>query len=254
MLDDGLYQRFGTPDFALALHVAAEIPAGMVAYRAGFAMANVDSVDITVQGVGGHGAHPHTTIDPIVQAAQLVLALQTIVSREVKPIEPAVVTVGSIQGGTKSNIISDSCQMSLTIRSYSKEVRKQILAAIERKSKAVAMGAGAPDPTITITEGTDAVYNNQDLVERLVPVFRRTLGEKNVIEAPQTMGAEDFGMFSRTGVPIMMFALGSISAERMKTFSRPMSLHSALYHPDIRPTLKTGIAAMSAAALELLAK
>lgn len=253
MLDDGLYRRFGRPDFAVALHVTPLLPAGNVAYRGGFAMANVDSVDITVRGVGGHGAQPHTTVDPIVQAAQLVMALQTIVSREVLPTEPAVVTVGSIEGGTKHNIISDACELKLTVRSYSQEVREQILEAIERKAKGVAVACGAPEPEVTVTEGTDAVFNDRDLVERIVPVFRRVLGEERVHEAPQTMGAEDFGMFGRDGVPVMMFGLGSISPERMSRLPRPLSLHSPVYYPDPRPTLVTGITAMGAAAIDLLA-
>lgn len=252
MLDDGLYRRFGRPDFALALHVTPMIPAGMVAYRAGFALANVDSVDITVKGTGGHGAQPHTTVDPIVQAAQLVVALQTIVSREVSPIEPAVVTVGAIRGGSKHNIIADECQLRLTIRSYSSEVRQQILDAIERKGRGIAIAAGAPEPEVRVTEGTDAVFNDHDLVERVVPVFRRVLGEPNVVEGPPSMGSEDFGMFSRDGVPVMMFGLGSIAPERMRRLARPLSLHSPVYYPDVRPTLVTGMTAMSAAALDLL--
>lgn len=254
MLKDGLYRRFGRPDFALALHVAPDLAAGKVGYRGGFALANVDSCDITVRGVGGHGAQPQSTVDPIVQAAQLVLALQTIVSREILPTEPAVVTVGSIHAGSKHNIISDECKLQLTIRSYSSDVRQQILDAIKRKAKGIAMAAGAPEPEITISEGTDAVFNNEDLVERLVPVFRDVLGESNVVRVPQTMGAEDFGMFARDGVPIMMFRLGSISQERLEKLPRPLSLHSPLYYPDPRPTLVTGITAMSAAALELLPK
>ncbi len=252
MLEAGLYERFGKPDFALALHVSSRYPTGTIAYRGGFAMANVDSADITVRGVGGHGASPNTTIDPIVQAAQLVLALQTIVSREISPIEPAVVTVGSIHAGSKHNIISNECQLLLTIRSYSPEVRKQIIDAIKRKAKGVAIAAGAPEPTVKITEGTDAVFNDQDLVERLVPVFRNVLGEKNVIPAPQTMGAEDFGLFSRQSVPVFMFGLGSITGERLKALKRPISLHSPLYYPDVRPTLVTGITAMTSAAMNLL--
>ena len=252
MLDDGLYRRFGRPDFALALHVTPGIPAGMVAYRAGFALANVDSVDITVKGTGGHGAQPHTTVDPIVQAAQLVMALQTIVSREVSPIEPAVVTVGSIRGGSKHNIISDECHLQLTVRSYSSEVRQQILDAIGRKAKGIAIACGAPEPEIVVTEGTDAVFNDHDLVERVVPVFRRVLGGQNVVEGPPSMGSEDFGMFARDGVPVMMFGLGSISPERMRRLPRPLSLHSSVYYPDVVPTLVTGMTAMSAAALDLL--
>ncbi|MEO1969932.1 MAG: amidohydrolase, partial [Pirellulaceae bacterium] len=142
----------------------------------------------------------------------------------------------------------------LTIRSYSQDVRKQVLAAIERKAKGVAMAAGAPMPTVKFTEGTDAVFNDVDLVERLVPVFRRSLGGENVVEAPPTMGAEDFGMYARDGVPILMFRLGSISPERLSGLSRPLSLHSPLYYPDIRPTLVTGVTAMSSAALDLLRK
>lgn len=253
MLDDRLYQRFGRPDFAVALHVTPLLPAGSVAYRGGFAMANSDSVDITVRGVSGHGAQPHTTVDPIVQAAQLVTALQTIVSREVSPIEPAVVTIGSIQGGTKHNIISDACELKLTVRSYSQAVRQQILEAIERKAKGIAVACGAPKPAVNVVEGADAVFNDRDLVERLVPVFRRALGEENVHEAPQTMGAEDFGMFGRDGVPVMMFGLGSISLERMSRLPRPLSLHSSVYYPDPRPTLVTGMTAMGAAAVDLLA-
>ena len=183
----------------------------------------------------------------------MVMALQTIVSREVLPTEPAVVTVGAIQGGTKHNIISDACELKLTVRSYSQEVRKQILEAIERKAKGIAVTCGAPEPEVTVTEGTDAVFNDRDLVERIVPVFRQALGEERVHEAPQTMGAEDFGMFGRDGVPVMMFGLGSISLERMSRLPRPLSLHSPVYYPDPRPTLVTGITAMGAAAIDLLA-
>ena len=252
MLDDGLYRRFGRPDFAIALHVTPNLPSGSVAYRGGFAMANVDGVNITVRGVGGHGAQPHTTVDPVVQAAQLVLALQTIVSREVSPIEPAVVTIGSIRGGSKHNIISDECKLQLTVRSFSQEVRKEILASIERKAKGIAIAAGASEPKVEIVEGTDAVFNDQDLVERVVPIFRRVLGEQNVHEAPPTMGSEDFGMFARDGVPVMMFGLGSISAQRMRRLERPLSLHSSVYYPDVRPTLVTGITAMGSVAVDLL--
>ena len=254
MLEDGLYEKFGKPDYALALHVSPIVPAGRVAYRGGFALANVDSADITVRGIGGHGAQPHTTVDPIVQAAQLVLALQTIVSREITPIQPAVVTVGSIRGGSKHNIIADECHLQLTIRTYSQQVRKQILEAIERKARGIALAAGAPEPEVKISEGTNAVFNDLDLVERVVPVLGKALGDGNVIEGPQSMGAEDFGMFAQDGVPIMMIALGSITAERLKELGRPLSLHSSIYYPDIRPTLVAGMTAMSAAALDLLSR
>ena len=177
MLDDGLFRRFPRPDYALALHVAADRPTGHVAWRAGYAMANVDSVDIVIHGKGGHGAYPHMTIDPIVIAAKLVLDLQTIASREVKPIEPVVVTVGSIHGGTKHNVISDDCTLQLTVRSYTPEVRQQILDAIERKANAAAASAGAPKPDITVSDGTPALSNDADLAKRLEPVIRKELGD-----------------------------------------------------------------------------
>lgn len=252
MLNDGLYQRFGKPDFALALHVEPK-PVGVIRYHAGYALANVDSADITVRGFGGHGAAPHTTVDPIVEAAQLVLALQTIVAREIDPVEPAVVTVGSIHGGTKHNIIADECRLQLTIRSYTPEVRKKLLEAIERKAKGIAIAAGAPEPTVQFSEGTDAVFNDPKLVQRVLPAIRVAIGDTNVIEAPPVMGAEDFGLYAAHGdVPIFMFWLGSLSADHMKQLSKPLSLHSPIYYPDPRPTLVTGITAMSAAALELL--
>jgi hippurate hydrolase len=257
MLKDGLFERFGRPDFALALHVDATRPAGQVGYRQGFALANTDNVDITLHGKGGHGAYPHTTIDPVVQAAQLVLALQTIVSREVKPIEPAVVTVGSIHGGTKHNIIPDQCQLQLTLRSYSDEVRKQLLAAIQRKAAAVAMGAGAPEPIVKVTEGTPALWNDQELAERVAAIFRRVLGAGNVAIAEPSMGGEDFSLFGRSGVPAFMFWLGSVDDKRLARYQQlgqsPPSLHSPLYYPDYEETLVTGITAMASAALELLA-
>ncbi len=251
MLDDGLYKRFGRPDFALALHVAPH-PAGIVGVHAGYSMANVDSADITVHGVGGHGAYPHTTVDPIVQAAQLILALQTIVSREIEPIEPAVITVGSIHAGAKHNIISDECKLQLTIRSYSPKVRQQLKDAIVRKAKGIALSAGAAEPDVTFSEGAAAVFNDPALVARLKPIWQAALGELAVIDAPPVMGAEDFGMYSRENVPIVMFWLGSIEEQRHKQLDRPLSLHSPLYYPDPRPTLLTGITAMSCAALELL--
>ncbi|HEY2250460.1 MAG TPA: amidohydrolase, partial [Planctomycetaceae bacterium] len=164
MLDDGLFKKFPKPDFGLALHVDSSMQSGKVGYRAGYILANVDSVDITMRGKGGHGAYPHTTIDPIVQAAQLVVNLQTIVSRENSPFEPAVVTVGSIRGGTKHNIIADSCHLKLTVRSYSDKVRKLLLEAIKRKANAVAAGAGAPEPMIEFSDATPATRNDESLV------------------------------------------------------------------------------------------
>jgi hippurate hydrolase len=256
MLDDGLFERFPKPDFAVALHVDATLPAGRVGIRSGRLLANVDSVDITVNGKGGHGAFPHTAIDPIVQAAQLVLALQTIVSREVKPTEPAVITVGSIHGGTKHNIIGGQCRLQVTVRSHSDEVRRHIHEAIVRKAKAVALGAGASEPEIVFSEGTPALFNDEGLTERLAPVFRQVLGDDRVSGAELTMGGEDFSRYAKAGVPIMMFRLGSVDAQRLARYEQlgqqPPSLHSPLYYPDARATLVTGMRAMTSAALELM--
>lgn len=256
MLDDGLFTRFPKPDFGLAIHVASDMAAGNIGYRSGFSLANVDSVDITVKGRGGHGSAPETTIDPIVQAAELIVALQTIVSREVKPLEPAVVTVGSIHGGTKHNIIGDECKLQLTVRSYSPDVRKQLLEAIERKANAVAQGHRAPAPAIQVTEGTPSLYNDDELAARLRPVFERTLGETHVETVEPVMGAEDFSLYGKAGVPILMYRLGSVSQRRLDQIKMagltPPSLHSAKYYPDFELTLRTGIATMCDAIRHLM--
>jgi len=192
MLDDGLFERFPRPDFVLGLHVSAVLAAGKIGYRPGYTMANVDSVDITLHGKGGHGAYPHNTIDPVIQAAQLVLALQTIISREIDPTQPAVITVGAISGGTKNNVIGDSANLQLTVRSFAEENRLQVLGAIERKAKAVAMGAGAPEPTVLIAKGTPSLFNDPELASHLRPVFQNLVGEDNVLISNQTMGGDDF--------------------------------------------------------------
>jgi hippurate hydrolase len=256
MLGDGLFERFPKPDYAVALHVAGDKPSGTVAVLPGYSQANVDSVDIVVKGRGGHGAKPETTIDPIVQAADLVMALQTIVSREVAPIDPAVVTVGAIAGGTKHNIISDSCHLQLTVRTYSDAVRKQVLDAIKRKADAVAQSYGAPPPDVVYSEGTPSLKNDAELAGRLRTVFADVLGEENVVANTPSMGGEDFSRYGRAGVPILMYSLGSVDAKRLARFEAlgvpPPSLHSGAYYPDIEPTLRTGVLTMTAAALELL--
>lgn len=258
MLDDGLFDRFGKPDYGIMLHVDPALRAGAVGFRAGFTMANVDSVDITINGRGGHGAYPHATVDPIVQAAQLVMALQTIVGREVKPIEPAVVTVGSIHGGTKHNVIGNTCHLQLTVRSYDADVRRQIHEAIRRKAAAVAQGAGAPEPTVHISEGTPAVWNDVEMADRLGRVFAHVVGQQNVEKSEPSMGGEDFGRFGRAGVAILAYRLGSVDAERLEEYEKagrePPSLHSPVYYPDVEPTLATGIGTMAEAAIELLPK
>lgn len=264
MLGDGLYTRFGRPDYALALHVDSELEAGKVGWVSGFSMANVDSVDIVVRGVGGHGAQPQTTKDPVVLASQIVLALQTIKSREIHPREPVVVTVGSIQGGTKHNIIPDSVTLQLTIRTYKDETRAKVLAAVERISKGTAIAAGLPkelEPVVTVKdEFTPALYNSPELVDRVKGVFVRTFGQDNVVEREPSMGGEDFARYGKSDpkVPIFMFRIGSISAEKMRVAREAgtalPSLHSSRYLPDARPTIATGVTAMTAAALDLLAK
>ncbi len=257
MLNDGLFERFPKPDFAVALHVAGDLRSGEVGVLAGYALANVDSVDIVVKGRGGHGSKPHTAIDPIVQAADLIMSLQTIVSREVKPIEPAVVTVGSIHGGTKHNIIGNECHLQITVRSYSDEVRRQVLAAIRRKADAVAKSHNAPAPEIKFSEGTPSLKNDAGLAARLKAVFEKTLGKENVTVGEPSMGGEDFSQYGRAGVPILMYRLGSVSQRRLDRFKDlgvpPPSLHSSQYYPDVEPSLRSGVATMTAAALDLLA-
>src|SRR5439155_538715 len=195
MLADGLFKRFPRPDFCVALHDDPELAAGTVGYTPGYALANVDSVDITIHGVGGHGAYPHKTKDPVVLAAQIILGLQTIVSREIQPGEPAVVTVGSIHGGTKHNIISDEVRLQLTVRSYTDEVRKQTIEAIKRIVRGQAFAAGIPEdrlPEIKIGDDfTPATYNNPELTERLAGVFKSWLGDSHVVKKKPIMGGED---------------------------------------------------------------
>jgi amidohydrolase len=256
MLEAGLFQKFPRPDYALALHVAADRATGKIAARPGYALANVDSVDITIHGRGGHGAYPHMTVDPIVIACRLVMDLQTIVSREVKPIEPAVVTVGSIHGGTKHNIIGDECKLQLTVRSFTPQVRKQLIDAIERKAKAAAASSGAPEPTIETSDGTPALYNDPDLAKRVLAAIGQSIGETNVEESEPSLGGEDFGRFGGAGVPIVMMSVGSVSRERLDAYrtdgGAEPSLHSPKYYPDIEPTITTGVTALCTAALDLL--
>jgi len=256
MIADGMFKRFPRPDFAVALHDSADLATGEINYLPGFAMANVDSIDIVVKGRGGHGASPETTIDPIVIAAKLVLDLQTIVSREMKPTSPAVVTVGSIHAGTKHNIISDECRLQLTVRSLSPEVRKQLHEAIERKARAAAASAGAPEPTVEISEGTPALFNDPELTKRLAGVLRKEFGDDKVKVTEPVMGAEDFGRFGQNGTPICMFRLGAVSQKRLDEFKEkhmpPNSLHSPLYFPDIEDALAVGVPAMVACVEELL--
>ena len=264
MLADGLYAKIPKPDFVIALHDNADLEAGKVAYCPGFAMANSTSVEITIRGLGGHGSAPQATKDPIVVAAQTIVALQTIVSRETSPLDPAVVTVGSIHGGAKSNIIPDEVKLLLTVRSYKEEVRQHILASIARITKNIAAAAGIPEdraPIVKVsdTEVTPATYNDPKLTERLAGAFEKSLGADNVVKWPPIMASEDFGNFSLDNqIPSCMFWLGAIEPSKVaesKKSGKPLpSLHSSLFEPLPEPTLRTGVKAMTTAVLELMKK
>jgi amidohydrolase len=257
MIRDGLFTRFPKPDVAVALHVGNELPAGMVAITPGIYNTNSDSVRITIYGKGGHGAMPQTAVDPIVIAARTILALQTIVSREVKPGEMAVVTVGYIRAGTKNNIIPDQAELGITVRTFSQDVRKQILASIARIAKAEAAAAAAPrEPSVERYEGTDLVYNNPELAERLRAPLEAALGKNNVVTAQPIPPSEDFSYFVEQGVPGFYFSLGGADPE---TFAQAKaagtqlpSNHSPFFAPDVDPALRTGIVAEVAVLKNLL--
>ena len=265
MLKDRLYERFPLPDYVLALHTSASLEAGKVGYRPGYALASVDSVDILVRGVGGHGAYPQRTKDPVVLAAQMILALQTIVSREVHPNDPAVVTVGSVHGGTKHNIIPDEVRLQLTVRSYKPEVREKIHAAIRRIAHGVATAAGIPPdraPVVEIPEEefTRSTYNDPNLTGRVARALKAALGSENVIETDPVMGGEDFSRFGlqTPRVPICIFWLGAVDPARIReareTGASLPSLHSSEFAPLPDVTLRTGVKAMTSAVLDLMGK
>lgn len=257
MLKDGLFTRFPKPDYAIAVHDSPALNAGTVAVVSGYTAANSDTVEIDVFGKGGHGAAPESTVDPIVLAAKIVLALQTIVSRETNPLNPAVVTVGMIQGGTKANIIPDSVKMKLTVRSYKDEVRQHLLSAIERISKGEAAAAGAPrEPEVKVVESTHATYNDPTVSVRLTASLKRSLGDKIVVPGDPIMASEDFSEYGRAGVPSVIFWVGAadpakLTEAKAKGTSLP-SLHSSQFAPFMPNTLKTAIRAETSAALELL--
>ena len=262
MLEDGLFEKFPRPDFNLALHVGGMAPAGTIGYQLGYAMANVDSVDIIVNGVGGHGAYPHTAIDPIVLASQIVLALQTIVSRKIDPLEPAVVTVGSIHGGFKHNIISEEVRLQLTLRSYSDEVREKTIEEIKKIVKGLSIAAGLPEskmPKVLLKdEYTPALYNDPEFSKKVLNFISKEIGDENVSEIPAVMGGEDFARYGRQDpkIPSLLFWLGGTSKENWKKYQNNeiemVSIHSPFFAPDPKPTITTGIKAMTASALGLL--
>jgi amidohydrolase len=265
LLNDGLYTRFGKPDFALGLHDDAEIATGKIGVTEGYCYANVDSVDVTVRGVGGHGAYPHQTKDPVVLSAEMINAWQMIASRENNPIDPIVVTVGSIHGGTKHNIISDEVKMQLTVRTYKKDVRDRVLAAIDRIAKGIAAAAGVPQdrmPIVHLQEDqfTPATYNNPELTKRVAGALKSAIGADNVVVKDPTMGGEDFSEYSMPdhSIPAFMFSVGAVdpakAAESKKTGASLPSLHSSKFAPVPEPTIRTGLIGMISAVLEVMKK
>ncbi|HKD18847.1 MAG TPA: amidohydrolase [Thermoanaerobaculia bacterium] len=260
MLADGFLARFPKPDFAIALHDDPRLPAGQVGYTSGFRSASSDSVDITIYGRGGHGSAPQYTVDPIVIAARTILALQTIVSRENSPFDPAVVTVGRIQGGTKRNIVPDEVRLELTVRTYKPEVEEKVLASIQRIARAEAAAAGAPkEPLVKISKGYAANYDDPALTRRIAAAMTKAFGASRVVELPPIMASEDFGEFGRAAnAPYLEFSLGATPAGKFEAAhgdpTKVPGLHSSEFTPDPEPTLKTGAAALTVAALEILGK
>ena len=263
MLRAGLYTRFPLPDYAVALHDSAVVPAGKVAWKEGPMLASSDSVDITIRGAGGHGAAPHQTKDPIVIASQVVLALQTIVSREIDPLDAAVVTVGSFHAGTKHNIIPDEAHLQLTVRAYRPETRAKVLASIRRITEGIAAAAGVPSDRAPIVrvdekEGAPPTINDSALARRVGATLERALGKENVLPAEQIMAAEDFSLFGLTPekVPITMFWLGAAAPEQLRvaqeTGARLPGLHSSEFVPLPEPAIRSGVRAMTSVVLDLL--
>jgi hippurate hydrolase len=265
MLDDGLYTRFPKPSHAIAFHDAAALPAGVIGVTPGYALANVDSVDITVKGVGGHGAYPHTTRDPIVLASRIVTTLQTLVSRENDPANPAVVTVGSFQAGAKHNIISDEARLQLTVRSYTPEVRKLLLDGIRRIARGEAIAAGMPEdrmPVVAIrdAEYTPATFNTEKLSGRALQLFTATFGGERVIKTPAVMGGEDFSRFwlADKSIESLIFWVGGTPLDKYKAAGgnaqKLPSLHSPFWAPDAEAVIATATEALTLIALDVLQK
>ena len=265
LLNDGLYKRFPKPDFALGFHDKADLEIGHIAVTEGPTYANVDSVNITVRGIGGHGAYPHKTKDPIVLSAEIIMALQTIASRENNPLDPVVVTVGSIHGGTKHNIISDEVKMQLTVRTYKAEVRDRVLAAIDRITKGCATAAGIPTeraPIVDVLKDqfTPATYNNPELTRRLVDVWKKQLGADKIEKSDPTMGGEDFSEYSLAdhSIPAVDFHIGAVDPVKIAEFKKAgkelPTLHSSKFAPVPEPTIHVGMVGMISAVLELMKK
>ena len=257
MLEDGLFKDYPVPDANIALHVSAGMPSGTVGYAKGWALANVDSVDLTVYGVGGHGAYPHTTKDPVVIASSIVTALQTLTSRNINPQTPGVVTVGAFHAGAKHNIISEKAELKLTVRSYDDETRELLLSGIERIAKGQAEAFGAPEPSITVeSDFTPSTYNDPELAETVMASVSDKLGADNVQQIEPVMGGEDFSQYGRTEekIPSLIFWLGAVEPGAWEAAQTPgapglPSLHSPFFAPDAEATLKAGVTAMTEAAL-----
>lgn len=258
MLKDGLFTRFPKPDYALSMHDDATMPSGTIMYHAGAFRASSDVVNITVFGQGGHGAVPHEARDPIVIAARLVMALQTLVSRENNPIDPVVITIGSIHGGTQANIIPDQVKLSLSVRTFKPEVRKRVLASIAREARGEAMAAGAPkEPLVEVQPGTDSVYNDPALVERMVKAVQGAVGPEFVKEMPPKMTSEDFSQYGQQpGVKAILLHVGAVDAKRLeaaKKAGQPLpGTHSPQWAPDFKPTVVNTIKAETAILLDLM--
>jgi hippurate hydrolase len=263
MIKDGLLTRFPKPDYTLAFHDSSELPSGAVGVKVGFALANVDSVDITVKGLGGHGAYPHTTKDPIVLASAIVMRLQTLVSRESNPMDPSVVTVGAFHGGAKHNIISDEVKLQLTVRSYSDASRKLLLDGIKRIARAEAMASGLPDdrmPQVTVAEPyARATYNTPELAERMRGVLTRRFGAERISAPPPSMAGEDFGEIARAAGPntqSLILWIGGRPASELEAAAREgkqlHGLHSPFWAPEADKVIAAGAEALVAAALDLM--
>ncbi len=256
MLNEGLYDKFGVPDYGVGLHCSPTIPAGQVGFGKGYTMANTELLDIIVYGQGAHGAAPHMSIDPVVIASMIVMDLQTIVSRNLKPTESAVVTVGAIQGGIKGNIIPDEVTLKLTVRTYAEEIRQMVHRRIKEISRGVAIAAGLPEdkmPKVIIPEKfTPANYNNPDLVDRLTASAGSVIGEENVVYAEPQMVGEDFACYGTTEdkVPTVLYWLGTVGPDRMASGDLP-GLHSPYYYPEPKASIQTGVKVTTQGILDL---
>jgi amidohydrolase len=262
MIDGGLFQRVPRPDYALALHVDPEVRVGHVAIASGWAAANTDSVDVTLYGRGGHGSKPQDAVDPIVLAAQYVLALQTLVSRRNDPQDPAVITVGSLHAGTKHNVIPDSAMLQITVRSYSHAVRKRLLDGIAQLARDLSTSAGSPKPpSVSVKDPyTAAVWNDPELAATALRVLGAELGADRVTSTRPAMSGEDFGAFGRyLKIPSVLMRLGASSDAALQASQAPgaqplPTLHSSRFAPEASAALRTGVRTFVALTLSLLPK